>query len=385
MSAHIGLLMMLKDEERRLPVTLKSTVGFVDSIIVYDTGSTDRTIEILKEHCKKHDVPLHLKEGKFVNFALSRNISLDFADEIKEVDFLLLLDCNDELQGGDFLRKIADKYLETDDQAFLVCQKWFSGKNDKYYNTRFIRSKCGWRYKGSVHEWLSDIKNNGKPKKPVIRLTEQIIIFQDRTKDNNKSGSRYKRDKELLLEDHKKNPQEPRTLFYLAQTCSCLQQVKESFKYYLMRTKLEGFWEERFHAFFRCGEYSQKLKMPWEKSLEYYMKALEVNVRAEPLVQIAEYYRMQKKWLLSFSFVSWACSLDYPRECILFVDSNMYKYKRWHIMGIVSFYCGKYKEGKIGCLKALETDIHKELNLKNLQFYLNKLGKNSNSKSGPFG
>jgi hypothetical protein len=72
---------------------------------------------------------------------------------------------------------------------------------------------------------------------------------------------------------------------------------------------------------------------------------------------------------MSYYFVNIACDLE-PPVCLLFVDSTVYDYKRWHVMGIVAYYCGKYKEGKEACMKAIEArdcDIDK----KNLEFYKN--------------
>ncbi|MFP4037988.1 MAG: glycosyltransferase, partial [Desulfobacteraceae bacterium] len=42
----LSLCMMVKDEERLLPQCLESARDVVDEIIVVDTGSTDRTVEI---------------------------------------------------------------------------------------------------------------------------------------------------------------------------------------------------------------------------------------------------------------------------------------------------------------------------------------------------
>lgn len=367
---HIALLMMMKDEEKRLHVSLESVVGFVDSIVVYDTGSTDNTIKILKEFCLKHKIPLRLKEGEFVNFSVSRNVSLDFADTFTDIDFLLLLDVNDELRGGDKLLKFVKDHADTEFNAFLMCQHWWSGNYDKYFNTRFIRAGGNWRYNGSVHEWLSD--RSEKKGAPVFRMPDDIVLYQDRTQDDNKSAKRFTRDKELLLADYKKDPTEPRTLFYLAQTCSCLNELEEAFYYYKLRSELDGFQEEKFHAFLRTGEYSEKLGHNWHDSLGYYMKAIEHSKRAEPLIRIAQHYINTKKWLISFNFAQWACSLPYPSNAILFVDKYSYEYTRWHILGIVAYYCQKYKEGKYACLKAIEKGLNTELDKSNLQFYLKK-------------
>ena len=371
---HIALLMMLKNEQKRLLVSLKSVIGIVKSLVIYDTGSTDSTLKILKDFSSENNIELRLKQGEFVNFSVSRNVSLDFADSFDDIDFILLLDCNDELQGGDKLLKLATEHLNTDFNAFLMCQHWWSGKYDKYFNTRFLRSKSEWRYKGSVHEYLANMNNdrNGT----VFKSLDNIILYQDRTQDDDKTSKRFVRDKTLLLADYKQNPTEPRTLFYLAQTCDCLKQKEEAFYYYKLRSELEGFQEEKFHAYLRIGNLSQQLCHDWYDTLSYYMKAVEHSNRAEPLIRIADHYNKQKNWILSFHFSQWACYLEYPKDAILFVDKYDYEYTRWHLLGIVAYYCGKYEEGKNACLKAIETGLNTELDKSNLKFYTDKLNEN---------
>ena len=365
----IGCLMMVKDEEARIHVSLDSVLGYVKCYIIYDTGSTDKTIEIIKNHCEKHKINLYMIQGEFVNFSVSRNVSLDYADT-KEVHFLLLLDTNDELQGGEKLLNFAKKEMNTENNAYIIHQHWWSGQYDKYYNTRFVKPMKSWRYHGSVHEWMSDDAENKGPE--VYKMPEDIILYQDRTKDGNKSQKRFVYDKELLLADHKKNPEETRILFYLAQTCSCLNQITEAFYYYKLRSELEGFQEEKFHSYLRCGELSQQLNHSWHDSLGYFMKAVEHSNRVEPLIRIAQHYNNTKKWLLAYSFASLACSLPYPTDSILFVDGHSYKYTRWHILGIVAYYCGKYDEGKNACKMAIEAGLNLELNKSNLEFYEKK-------------
>lgn len=371
---HIALLMMLKNEEKRLSVSLESVIGIVKSLVIYDTGSTDNTIQILKDFSSENNIELRLKQGDFVDFSVSRNASLDFADSFNDIDFLLLLDCNDELQGGENLLKLATEHLHTDFNAFLLCQHWWSGKYDKYFNTRFLRSKSEWRYKGSVHEYLENI--NKERNESVFRMPDNIILYQDRIKDDDKTSNRFSRDKILLLKDYKKNPTQPRTLFYLAQTCSCLKQLEEAFYYYKLRTELEGFQEEKFHAYLRTGNLSEQLNHNWYDTLSYYMKAVEHSNRVEPLIRIADHYNKEKKWIIAFHFCKWACSLEYPKDSILFVDKYDYEYTRWHLLGIVAYYCGKYEEGKNACLKAIEKGLNTELDKSNLKFYTDKLNEN---------
>ncbi len=374
---HIAVLMMVKNEKKRLSVTLESIKDFADSLVIFDTGSTDNTIQICKDFCEKYNIPLRLKEGTFENFAISRNVSLEFADSFPDIDYLLLLDTNDELRGGQILRKCAEEYIKNPSTGFLMCQEWWSGQHDKYFNVRFIKAHQQWRYKGSVHEYIKTLNENND-KHPIVKLPDTIVIYQDRTQDDDKSGKRFKRDKELLFHEYKLDPTEPRTVFYLAQTCSCLNEHEEAFFYYKIRTTLDGFQEEKFHSFLRAGELSQKLGHDWYDSFVWYMKAFEHSQRVEPLLFISIYYINIKNWILAYTYLKLACNLSYPHDAILFVNKNDYEYKRWHLMGIVAYYVGQGSDGKIACLIAIEYSkknnsmVNNDLDEKNLKFYLEK-------------
>ena len=243
MKVHIAVLLMVKNEHKRLHITLESIKNFANSLVIYDTGSTDNTIEICQNFCKVNNVPLRLKQGEFVDFSISRNVALDFADSFEYINYILLLDTNDELKGGEILRKIAEEYMEKDKSAFLVSQEWFSGTTNKYYNVRFIKAHKGWRYQGSVHEYICN-EDKVEDKKVDKLQIEQLYIYQDRTKDDDKTSKRFERDEVLLKKEYLKNPNEPRTVFYLAQTYSCLKDTENAYYYYKLRSKIiEGFFK----------------------------------------------------------------------------------------------------------------------------------------------
>jgi len=375
---HITLAIMVKNEKKRLHVTLESVKGYVNSICMYDTGSEDNTIEIARTFCTKHSIQLRLLEGDFVDFSTSRNVLLDYVDSFDDINFVLLLDTNDELKNGKELCDFANSEWNTDSisTGYLLCQEWWSGQYDKYWNVRFLRAHEGWRYRGVVHEWMKNTKHPDDKTAPPVKRIKGVILYQDRTQDDDKSWKRFSRDAVLLKKEHKADPEEPRTVFYLAQTLSCLNNHEEAFYYYKIRTTLIGFWEERFHAFLRCGNAANMLKHSWELVMPWYMQAFEHSERVEPLLKIVEYYNSKKLWTLAHTFARLACELKYPDHCILFVDKFVYDYKRWHLLGIVSYYAGKYEDGKLGCLKAIEygnnnSDVRTnvELDRSNLQYY----------------
>ena len=68
----LSLLIMCKNEESRIQNALKSAMGIVDEVVIYDTGSTDDTLEKIFEICPDAKV----YQGMFTNFVESYNEAL---------------------------------------------------------------------------------------------------------------------------------------------------------------------------------------------------------------------------------------------------------------------------------------------------------------------
>lgn len=383
----MALVMMVKNEEKRITVSFDSVKDYTDTFIILDTGSTDTTIEICREYCKKNNITLHLKEDPFVNFCYSRNILLDFADEsLKKQRYLLQLDCNDELRNHKELMNFMTTYRGPA-TGFYLKQQWWTGNNmDSYFNIRMCKSHAKWRYKGVVHEYIiqeglsvKELRASGG--KTTERL-ENIVLFQDRTLDDDKSFKRFFRDKEMLFGEFLREPNDPRTLFYLAQTCGCLGNMQDAYKFYCLRINNEevGFIEEIYQAYFRLGEISQQLNHPWQESVEWYLKAYAHSQRAEPLIRLAEHYIQQnhfgeKKpdYMLAYMYASMACKLIFPLNQILFVDRRCYFYKRYHVLGVVAYHVQQYREGAEACVKALMAE-NDQADMDNLVKYMKREG-----------
>lgn len=360
----IAAILMVKNESLRIEVTLTSILGFASTLIIYDTGSTDDTVNIITRFCRKYKISLYLTHGTFVDFSTSRNVLLSFAETVPDVDFLLMLDCNDELQNGGDLIKFCKTAPVTDD-AFFLKQSWKSGIYIHYYNIRLLRAKSGWRYKGVVHEYIYKEGYEAKIRVP------KVVLFQDRTKDDDKSYKRFNKDKELLLGEYNSENKTPRTVYYLAQTYECLSDKINAIKYYTERMYLVGYYEERYQAAYHVGMLYREECRPFEEYAGFFMFAFGIMHRSEPLVRIAEHYIAKQQWTQAYYYLKEACKID-PPDCGLFLDIELYNYYRWHLMGIVAYYVKEHKDGLHACKIAIEkrnNDIDKH----NLIFYKNEL------------
>ena len=84
----ISLCLIARDEERFLPGCLASVSGVVDEIVLADTGSTDRTVEIAR--AAGATVVHHAWDE---DFSAARNAALAAATG----DWILLLDADERL------------------------------------------------------------------------------------------------------------------------------------------------------------------------------------------------------------------------------------------------------------------------------------------------
>lgn len=388
--------LMLKNEEKRIITTLESTKSVIDKLCILDTGSTDNTIKLIRDYCNENKIELHLlikdftkdDKGKDIpfDFRKSRNCLLDFANTIKS-DWLILLDCNDEIRYGYDLRIILENYKGAA-IGFYIQQEWNYGpKIETYPNIRIIKPNSGWSYGATIiHEAL--VNNKYDITKSIYEPDNKKVVdfigikfYQDREKDNDKSSSRFRKDKIALLSEYEKLKDKKdldsiftRTLFYLGQTCLCLGDYTDSFKYYFERTKYNVFQEEIYLSFYNCGQLSINLNHDIEEIVMWFTKAFETNPRAEPLFYIASIYfeeykktQNKSKLLLAYMYSKQTTLIDYPYMDLLFVDKQLYDYKRWKLLALISYKMNKkeyeteYKECIDKCILYIKTSKNKYL------------------------
>jgi glycosyltransferase involved in cell wall biosynthesis len=381
--AHIALCMMVKDEEKVIRKTLDSCKPYVDSIYILDTGSTDATVAICRD-----EYGAHILQEPFVDFMRSRNVLMEWAEfsmaaaPAPPAAYLLLMDANDELVRGENLRKVVEA-VETNPDVLARCgggimlqQKWHydNASNDTYFNVRLVKAGMQWRYKSPVHEYIC--RPDGEPQVAVRVDGETIQIFQDRTRHCESSGKRFVRDREILMNEWKREPKNARTLFYLAQTCGCLgtrETLEEAYFFYKLRLEEGGFEEERFHSYLRLGDVALRLGLGHDVALDWWHRALRHSLRVEPLVRIASYHTFTNtNHALANMYTTLACELEYPVHCTLFVNRAEYAYTRWHLHGINCYYLKKYAAGLAACDKAI-AERDQAIDKSNREFYVRAL------------
>ena len=89
----ICLNMIVKNEEKIIERMLESVYKIIDYFVICDTGSTDNTIEIIKNFFLKHrNIKGVVMKKTFENFEYNRNHALKFCEGFG--DYILLLDAD---------------------------------------------------------------------------------------------------------------------------------------------------------------------------------------------------------------------------------------------------------------------------------------------------
>lgn len=168
----ISLCMIVKNEEDVIGNCLESIKDVVDEINIVDTGSTDRTREIVAQYTDR------IFDFKWIDdFAAARNEA--FSKATKE--YILWLDSDDVLLEND-AKKLKELKVSLDTSVDCVTFK-YQYASDQYGNPtlifrreRLVRADRNFKWVGFIHEYIGGDKQK--------TLDADIIVMHRRVHQN---------------------------------------------------------------------------------------------------------------------------------------------------------------------------------------------------------
>ena len=168
---NISLVMIVKNEEKNLAKCLNSVENLVDEIVIVDSGSTDKTIEIAKTFGAK------IFKREFDSFSNQKNYALSIATN----EWVLHLDA-DEVLSKELVEEIKFVIINTKlDGFYLIRTNFFLGKQMKYsginkeYRLRLAKKSVSKYVGGIIHEELIVNGKVGKLKNIMIHNSYPTI------------------------------------------------------------------------------------------------------------------------------------------------------------------------------------------------------------------
>ena len=291
--------MIVKNESRIILRLLDSVKDLIDCYCICDTGSTDNTISLIEKFSKDNNIPGKIIQEPFQNFEYNRSFALKACDEM-DADFILLLDADMIFWKNPKITSSKFKELLTPSHgAFYI----FQGSNAMHYkNTRIVKNKSGFSYKGVTHEYVN------VPQQFSQGVLVKDVVFIKDIGDGGAKSDKFSRDVRLLKNGLAQEPNNERYMFYLAnslkdlagtqkhQTESEINQIQhlmkewkgqysnhpemealvlsiaesqsqfkvkvtelekelknEAIEFYRKRIKAGGFWEEVWYSYYNIG------------------------------------------------------------------------------------------------------------------------------------
>ena len=371
----VTLCMIVKDEEAIIERCLQSMLPYIDRYDITDTGSTDGTVQKIKDFFDSHEVPGEVYESDWKGFGKSRTEALRNCDD--KATYAWMIDADDFVEG-DF------KYppvMDLDAYSLKIARGHFT-----WYRNQIFKTNIGWEYVGVLHEYADCPGRRDSLK--LGKISGDHYSIQARTEGarnvNTTAKEKYTNDAKLLT-DALTNPESPnyepdnlRYRFYLAQSWFDAGEIDKALEAYEERIKHAGWEEEVYYSLYRIAMCKTILERPEMEVAKAFVDCWAYRPhRAEPLVQLSRLYRLNNKPRQAYLYASMAAKIPYPQHDILFIERDCYDWAAVDELASTAFYAGRYEEGYHASKWLTENSRvpteHKERILTNFNHYVLKI------------
>lgn len=356
------LNMIVKNEKDVIRRCLDSVIPLIDSWVIVDTGSSDGTQKIIKEHLK--NIPGKLYERPWVNFETNRNEALKYVKEyLNDEGYILFMDADDVLE----------LYEELPALTKDLYNMWRGPEGFTYVKPQIVKAGLPWKWVGVTHEYLGcDQYYTFETLKNVryITISDGASSF-----DKNKFVKNVK----LLKKGLQDEPSNDRYMFYLAESYRELGKKGKALECYQKRILMKGWPEEVFWSMLQVAHHLRDLGFPADIVIASYMKAHQFRPhRKEPFYYLADIYNEQKNYKKAYEVIKASEKVVPPAEKDwLFNQDWIDQYGLLFQLSICSYYLENYQESLDACDQLLEMkNLHeyfRQHTEKNRAFSLAKL------------
>jgi tetratricopeptide (TPR) repeat protein len=355
-------VLMVKNEEPVMHMTLQPLVDAgIKDFLIYDTGSTDNTIDVTKQFFIENNISnFVIEQAKWVDFSTCRNRALELTEQyFPDATFMLMLDAEWLLCNGAALLDFCEDQQDETPTLYLI--KLLNQDLD-FYHARLIRCRSGIQFCGKVHE---------VPTIPAQALVPDFIYFQLNFTHygQEKTAQRWMRDIEFLTQELENSPNNPRILYYLAQTYYSLKDWDNAIATFQERIAINGDAEENYLALMGLGM-AYAMNNDAKNMIATFLKAFEVRpCRAEPLIRLAMAFSALRCPDVAYVFAKYAVTMQYPAHDLCCIEKNLYDFVRYDLISCLAMTQNEFMLGKQATLKALQAKPELQYLQENLKQY----------------
>lgn len=234
----IALTAIVKNEAEVLPRSLPIVRDLIDSWVILDTGSTDDTPELIFDLLD--GIPGELHRTEWTDFATTRNQLVELAQAAEvPAEWMLTIDADMDVEFHEDLKAWLkdDPCPEVDAWNVDIVEGGI-----QWQRPCLIRSVYPWEYRFPVHEYLNTAE---AVMRPLLGLT--LRHFGHAQTREGKWESYLEMLQPLADED------DPRAVFYLAETLRVMGRHAEAIVQYERRSGMGSWEEEAWYAAYKAA------------------------------------------------------------------------------------------------------------------------------------
>lgn len=311
--------MIVKNEEDMIGKCLESVKDVVDEIVIVDTGSTDKTKEIVKQYTDR------IFDFKWIDdFSAARNESFSKATK----DYILWLDADDILLPEDAkkLKQLKETLNENVDCVHFFYNYAFNAEGKPslvFRRERLVKRNRNFKWIGFIHEYIS---TNG--------IMENADIYVTHTRVHGEADRNLNIYRKKLKEGV---PFSSRDQYYYGKELYYHGLADEAIEVLKQFTKMQVWVEDLLDAMYRIAD-CYEWKKEYKTARKYLFECLEYEKpRAECLYRIGKMFQLEEQFEKAVYWYTLAITAEKPKDCSGFLFDEFWTWKP-HLELCVCYY-----------------------------------------------
>ena len=354
------LILMVKNEEKIIRRCLEAVEGIVDAYAINDTGSTDKTVEIVHDFLQTRKGSVGISTWK--DFGHNRTLSFTMARDYCMAAKMDLADTYGLLLDADMIFVPGDlKKQSLGEIGYTLIQ---SAGNLEYPNTRLVRMDYDWVCRGVTHEYWDGACSS---------LPKSVCYIDDHN-DGGCKSDKFPRDLGLLEKGLEEDPTNVRYMFYIAQTHHSMGNWEKAIEYYKRRITAGGWFEEVWYSHYMIAKTYETLK-DFIQFETWIQKAYAFHPgRAEGIYCLAKHFRINGDHHRAMHYIQLGKRIPMTTDS-LFIEKDVYTGLFDYEETICRFYTLYTKHEALGdsVRHMLSTKPYPDNVYSNLPFYIDPL------------